>query len=144
MIFWDFPISLVGALRASAPKKMPLLFLADYSGNGITHGYSHVVADVQNTPSQLVFILLVVTIAPLVTAYIAWKVNIRKGAGLFAVSMTAAFLFGYSLHFVIDNPDLYSNVVGEHESLFFHSAVNLAIFEFVGFVFGVYIWLARR
>jgi len=65
-------------------------------------------------------------------------------AGLFSLSMFAAFLFGYSFHFVIDSPDSYSNVVGEYASVFFHSALNLAILEFVGFVFGAYIWLVPR
>lgn len=110
----------------------------------ITHGYTHVIAGIENTPLQLAFILLVITIAPLLAVYIAWKINPRKGAGLFALSMIAAFLFGYSFHFVIDSPDSYSNVVGEYASVFFHSALNLAIFEFVGFVFGAYIWLAPR
>ncbi len=110
----------------------------------VIHGYSHVAADVQNTPLQLVFILLFITIAPLVAVYIVWKGNIRKGAGLFTLSMVAAFLFGYFLHFVIDSPDLHSNVIGEHKSVFFHSALNLALFEFVGFVFGTYVFLAGR
>jgi hypothetical protein len=107
----------------------------------VTHGYSHVVEGIQNTPLQLVFILPVITIAPLFAVYIAWEINLRKGAALFALSMLAAFLFGYSLHFVIDSPDFHSNVIGEYASVFFYSALNLAILEFVGFVFGAYIWL---
>ncbi len=109
-----------------------------------THGYSHVVAGVQNTSLQLIFIVLVITIAPWAAIYIIWKGNIRKGAGIFALSMVAAFLFGYLLHFVIDSPDLHSNVIGEHKSVFFHSALNLALIEFVGFVFGAYVLLAGR
>jgi len=109
----------------------------------IAHGYSHVVEDVQNTPLQLVFILLVITIAPLVAVYIVWKGNVRKGAGLFTLSMAAAFLFGYFLHFVIDSPDLHSNIIGEHKSIFFHSALNLALFVFVGFVFAAYVFACR-
>ena len=54
--------------------------------------------------------------------------------------MVAAFIFGYLLHFVIDSPDLHSNVIGEHKSVFFNSALNLALIEFVGFVFGAYVF----
>lgn len=123
------------------PEKFAFLAIAiSHLVVQVAHGYSHIVAGVQNTPLQLIFVLLVVTIAPLVAVYIAWKGNIRKGAGLFALSMVAAFLFGYFLHFVIDSPDSHSNVIGEHKNLFFHSALNLALFEFVGFVFGAYVF----
>jgi len=106
----------------------------------VTHGYSHSVAGVENTSLQLVFILLVVTVAPLAAAYISWRGNIRNGAGLLAVSMVAAFFFGYLFHFVIESPDLYSNVTGEHAGIFFHSALIIAIVQFGGFVIGAYIF----
>ena len=70
--------------------------------------------------------------------YVYWKLDRRRGAGLFAVSMGAAFLFGYLLHFVIDSPDLHSNVTGRHRDMFFHSALGLALTEFLGFSFGAY------
>ena len=73
----------------------------------------------------------------------AWCRSVRFGAGLFAASMTAAFLFGYLLHFVIDSPDLHSNVVGDHESVFFHSALSLALIELVGFAYGLAAALRR-
>ena len=64
-------------------------------------------------------------------------------AGLFALSMVAALRFGYLLHFVIDSQDLHSNEVGKHEDLFCHAALELAVSEFVGFVLGVQVRLAR-
>ena len=106
----------------------------------VTHGYSHSVAGVENTPLQLVFILLVITVAPLAAAYISWTGNIRNGAGLLAVSMLAAFFFGYFFHFVIESPDLHSNVTGEHAGIFFHSALIIAIVQFGAFVIGTYIF----
>ena len=106
----------------------------------VTHGYSHSVAGVENTPLQLIFILLVVTVAPLAAAYISWTSNIRNGAGLLAASMVAAFFFGYFVHFVIESPDLHLNVTGEHAGIFFHSALILAIVQFGGFVIGIYIF----
>jgi len=106
----------------------------------VTHGYSHSVAGVENTPLQLVFIILVITVAPLAAAYISWTGNIRNGAGLLAVSMVAAFFFGYFFHFVIESPDLHSNVTGEHAGIFFHSALIIAIVQFGAFVIGTYIF----
>ena len=63
------------------------------------------------------------------------------GSSIFSLAMAAAFLFGYLLHFVIDSPDLYSNVAGPPQGLFFHSALSLAIMEFVGFFFGAYLFI---
>ena len=102
-----------------------------------THAYSHVVADVPNTALQQAFIVVVVTLGPLAAALAALRWNLRIGAGLFAASMVASFLFGYLLHFVINSPDLHSNVVGEHGAVFFHSALGLALIEFVGFAYGL-------
>lgn len=103
----------------------------------LTHGWSHIEADVSNSAMQQVFIYVVATFMPLAAVFVALRKSVQLGAALFAVSMAAAFLFGYLLHFVIDSPDLHSNVVGEHQDTFFHSALSLAIIEFVGFAFGL-------
>ncbi len=109
----------------------------------VAHGYSHVAAGVPLTVFQQLFVVVIVTVAPLAAVYAYWKLDARRGAGLFAVSMGAAFLFGYLLHFVIDSPDLHANVAGEHSSAFLHSALALALLEFVGFFFGAYLAVRR-
>lgn len=109
------------------------------------HQYAHVVAEVQNTPLQVLFILTVITIAPWVGTYLAWKGSLKIGAALFSASMAASFVFGFVLHFVLESPDLYSNVVPEHRGLFLNSALGLALVEFAGFVLGAYLaWKWRR
>ena len=110
----------------------------------VAHGYSHVAAGVPLTAFQQLFILVVVTVAPLAAVYAFWKMDMRAGAALFSLSMAAAFLFGYVLHFVIDSPDLHSNVAGQHRSLFLHSAQGLALTEFLGFFFGAYLAMSAR
>ena len=102
----------------------------------LAHGWSHIEVDVSLSAMQQVFIYVVATFMPLAAIYVALRKDMRLGAGLFAVSMAAAFLFGYLAHFVIDSPDLHSNVVGDHANFFFHSALSLAIIEFAGFAFG--------
>ena len=108
-----------------------------------THAYSHLVADVPNTALQQAFIVVVVTLGPPAAVLVAWRRSFRLGAGLFAASMVASFAFGYLLHFVFDSPDLHSNVVGEHGAVFFHSALGLALIEFVGFAYGLATALRR-
>ena len=121
--------------EAVALAAMAILHLAAQ----LAHGYSHVAADIPLSAFQQLFILVVVTVAPLAAVYACWKMDMRAGAALFSLSMAAAFVFGYVLHFVMDSPDLHANVTGRHASLFFHSALGLAVTEFVGFFFGAYL-----
>ena len=111
---------------------------------GAVHHYAHVVADVQNSPLQLLFILLVVTIAPWAAIYLAWTRTVKLGAALFSFAMAASLAFGLVLHFAIDGPDLHSNVALEHRAVFLYSALGLAAVEFIGFVLGVRLWLRAR
>ena len=106
-------------------------------GVGLTHAYSHATADVPIPAVQQVYIAVVVTLLPLAAVWLAFRRSLRLGAVLFAASMYASFVFGYLLHFVIDSPDLHSNVVGDSAGVFFHTALNLALIEFVGFAFGL-------
>lgn len=40
---------------------------------GVVHHYAHVIADVQNTALELLFILLAITIAPWAAVYVVWR-----------------------------------------------------------------------
>ena len=106
-------------------------------GVGLTHTYGHAAADVPIPAVQQAYIVIVVTLMPLAAVWLAFRRSVRLGAALFAASMYAAFVFGYLLHFVIDTPDLHSNVVGDSAGVFFHTALSLALIEFVGFAIGL-------
>ncbi len=110
---------------------------------GGAHQYAHAVAGVENSPLQVLFIMLVVTITPWAAIWLAWKRNLTIGAALFSVSMAASLVFGIVLHFAVESPDLYSNVVLEHRMLFGLSALGLALVEFIGLVIGTRV-VARR
>ncbi len=111
---------------------------------GGAHQHAHGVAGVENSPLQVFFIVLVVTIAPWATIWLAWKRNLMIGAVLFSVSMAASLVFGLVLHFALQGPDLYSNVIPEHRRLFVYSALGLALMEFVGFVLGARVAIRSR
>ena len=111
---------------------------------GGAHQYAHAVAGVENSALEVLFIVLVVTTAPWAAIWLAWKKNLTKGAVLFSVSMLASLVFGLVLHFAVESPDLYSNVVPEHGALFLHSAMGLALTEFVGFVLGAHAAIRSR
>ncbi len=111
---------------------------------GGVHQYAHAVAEVENSPLQVLFIVLVVTIAPWAAILFAWRRNLTVGAALFSASMLASLVVGLALHFAVESPDLHSNVVPEYRTLFLHSALGLALMEFIGFVIGAYAAVRRR
>ncbi len=112
-------------------------------GVQLTHAYSHAAADVPIPALQQAYIVVVVTLLPIVSVWLVFRRSLRLGAALLATSMYSAFVFGYLLHFVVDTPDLHSNVVGDGEAVFFHSALSLALIEFVGFAVGL-VSVARK
>lgn len=132
------------AMSARFKLFLLLAIAALHMAVGAVHISAHVLARVQVTHFQFLFILLVITLAPLVAIYIVWHDNTKKGTAVYAVSMLASFLFGYAYHFVINSPDLCSNVVGQYEALFFYSALGLAIVEGTGFLTGAYLWLVDK
>ena len=111
---------------------------------GGVHQYAHAVAEVKNSSLQVLFIVLVVTIAPWAAIGAASTRNLTIGAVVFSVAMLASLVFGLVLHFAVENPDLYLNVVTKHRTLFLHSAVGLALPEFVGFVLGAHVAIRSR
>lgn len=126
-------------MRVRPEKRSLLAIAALHLVVGAVHQYAHTVADITYTTFQLLFIILIVTVAPWVAVYLAWTRKMWIGASLFSISMGAAFLFGFLLHFVIESPDLHVNVPEEYRSVFLHSAWALAIVEFVGFVVGAFV-----
>ena len=111
---------------------------------GAVHHFAHVLADVENTPLELLFIVVIVTIVPWATIYVAWKKTLKIGAALFSLSMAASLVFGLVLHFGIDGPDLHSNVVPAHSAIFLYSALGLALVEFAGCVCGLRLCIRCR
>ncbi len=111
---------------------------------GGAHQYAHGVAGVENSPLQILFIVLVVMIAPWVAIWLAWRRNLMIGSVLFSVSMAASLVFGLAVHFAVESPDLYSNVIPVHRTLFVYSALGLALVEFIGFVLGAHIAIRSR
>lgn len=131
-------------MRARSDTASLVIVAALHLAVGGVHQYAHAVAGVENSPLQVLFIVLVITIAPWAAIWLAWRRNRTIGAAVFSVSMAASFVFGLALHFAVESPDLYSNVVSEHRTLFLHSALGLALVEFIGFVIGAHFAIRGR
>ena len=99
---------------------------------------------VTNTLAQNIFIVTVIFASPILAVMLLVRSRILSGCTIFTLSMLGSFVFGIVFHFILDTPDLCSNVRGIGSQLFFVSAILLATVEFIGFVWGVYYWRHRR
>lgn len=104
------------------------------------HGWSHYYAAVPNTLAQSIFIVAMVFVLPGVAVVLLVLGRVHSGIAIFSLSMLGALIFGLLFHFVLDTPDLCSNVRGAGSQSFFVSAALLAAVEFIGFARGGYCW----
>jgi hypothetical protein len=102
------------------------------------HGLAHQNAKVALTTFGSVYVLVVITIAPLVAAGLLFTRWARPGALLLALSMLGSFAFGGWYHFLSATGDNVVEVHGPWSFTFLWTAIALAIIELVGMVFGFF------
>jgi hypothetical protein len=102
----------------------------------IVHGASHDGAHVGLTRAAMLFVLLIIVIAPIAGLLVALRAR-RAGGAVVAVSMAAALVFGLVNHFIVISPDHVSQVVPEWRTLFSTTAVLLVLTEAAGIVAGL-------
>jgi hypothetical protein len=90
---------------------------------------------------QQLFVVIVITAAPLFAAYLVWKGRSRSGGALLAIAMAGALLFGVYFHFVLPGPDHVAHfnlpISFEMRDIFDLTAVLLALCECLGLLAGV-------
>lgn len=104
------------------------------------HGWSHFYTGVPITLAQNIFIATVIVSMPLLAVVLLTRRRMNAGCAMLSLSMLGSFIFGVVFHFILDTPDLYSNVYGHGSQMFFISAILLAALELIGFVGGLYCW----
>jgi CHASE2 domain-containing sensor protein len=101
------------------------------------HSIAHTVLHIEMNSWQNIYILLVILLAPILSALLLWKRS-KLGFILLTVSMAASFVFGVYYHFIAVGPD---NVASLHEgpwaTTFSTSAVLLAAIELFAAVVGL-------
>lgn len=110
----------------------------------LAHGWVHVAAPVDLTAAQWVFVILVITLAPLLALSLLWRRREEAGSALLAVSMAAAFAFGVYQHYLVPNPDNVASVVGPWSATFGWTAALVAVSELAGTAVGVWLWWRVR
>jgi hypothetical protein len=109
------------------------------------HGVSHVQVGIEPFPSlfHLVFILGVITLAPVVSLFLLWMLFRRAGAWLLLLSMAGSLIFGVYYHYLAPGPDHFSEVPAGVWGILFHgTAVLLVVTELWGG--GVAVWALTR
>ncbi|MGB7923390.1 MAG: hypothetical protein WCF57_09115 [Pyrinomonadaceae bacterium] len=104
------------------------------------HGAAHARLDVSLSQAQTLFVVVVITVAPLLAGLLLWRKQHIAGALLFLCSMVGALVFGVYNHFVASSPDHVAHVAaassGGWVAVFQVTAALLAVVEAVGCVVG--------
>lgn len=106
------------------------------------HGAAHEVLGVQLSRAQLIYVVLIIMLAPLAAGLLLWKGLKTEGAALLVCSLFGALIFGVFSHFVSMSPDHVSSVAALPQKswafVFNITAALLALVEAFG------IWAGLR
>ena len=106
----------------------------------IVHGRAHQGAMVDLTLFGYVYVVAVITVAPLVAAALLFSRWRHTGALLLTVSMAGSFAFGVWHHFLAAGTDNVAEVRGAWRSTFLWTALALAALELLGFISGLLVY----
>ncbi len=107
----------------------------------VWHGTAHTALAIELRPEETVFVVLVVLLAPLVAASLAWTRYARIGVWMFFLSMLGALLFGAYHHYVVVSPDNIGHLpdgAADARATFIASAGALALIELVSALYGAF------
>jgi hypothetical protein len=111
------------------------------------HGSLHSRLSIGLSPSQTVFIFIVITIGPIVGAILVWTRYAPIGQWVFFLSMLGAFLFGAYYHYVAVSPDNINYLPGtntEAHHQFTISAAVIALLELASTLYGAFLLGSQR
>jgi cytochrome bd-type quinol oxidase subunit 2 len=104
----------------------------------LVHGYAHTELGVGLSAWQNWYVLIVITVAPLVALTLVWTRHRRFGFLLLMVSMAGSLIFGGYYHYVFVSPDHVSHLPpGNSQGLFRLTALILVITEALGLFIGI-------
>lgn len=106
------------------------------------HGLIHQAAMVTLNTFGYVYVVVVITLAPLVAAALMFTRKRTIGALLLALSMFGSFVFGFWYHFLSSTNDNVAQVHGYWHSTFLWTAIALAVTELAGTLMGWWIYRA--
>jgi hypothetical protein len=109
----------------------------------IVHGTAHQGAMVALTTFGNIYVLVIITLAPLVAAALLFTRKQKLGALVLALSMFGSFIFGFWYHFLSSTNDNVTEVHGPWHSTFLWTAIALAVIELTGAFVGLRMYRLR-
>jgi hypothetical protein len=106
------------------------------------HGDAHTVLDISLPGLKNLFVYVVIVAGPIAGAALIWTRHFALGAGLVAVSMVGALVFGVYHHYILISPDNIAHLpVGpaDAQTQFIDSAAFIAITELVTALLAVFV-----
>lgn len=113
-------------------------------GISTVHGLAHQGVLVALTKFGQAYVIVVITVAPLVAGGLLLSRAARAGAMLLALSMLGSFVFGFWYHFLSATNDNIVEVHGPWRATFLWTAIVLAVIEFAGVLLGVFAFRTTR
>jgi len=104
------------------------------------HGFAHQAAMVTLTTFGNVYVIVVITLAPLIAAGLLFARQRSIGGLVLALSMLGSFGFGFWFHFLSATGDNVSQVQGSWHSTFLWTAIAVAVIELAGTLIGFAIY----
>ena len=104
----------------------------------LAHGVAHSRLHIDMKPWQTVYILVVITLLPLISAFLLWRAS-RGGFFLLLISMLGALIFGGYYHFIAAGADNVASL-GSHSwaPAFQLTAGLLGVTEVAGVLTGLF------
>src|SRR5215471_17018801 len=121
--------------------------VAVHFGASLWHGSLHSQLRINLSPSQTLFVLMIILVAPIVGAALVWTRYDSAGLWMFFISMLAAFLFGAYYHYVMVSPDNINYLPSaspEPVHQFTISAGAIALLELASALYGAFCIGSRR
>jgi hypothetical protein len=104
----------------------------------IVHGMAHTRLGIGLSRDETLFVILVITVFPLIAGALLWTSRQRSGLSLLALSMAGSLLFGLDKHFVAMGPDhVGEQIAGSWATVFVATAYLLLLTEALGTYIGV-------
>ncbi len=125
-------------------QRFGVLVIALHFLISLVHGTAHSRLHIDMNLWQTVYILLVITVLPLISGFLLWR-RVPGGFFLLAISMMGSLMFGGYYHFIAMGADNVASL-GSHDwaQPFQLTAVLLAITESVGVLMGLFGVLKKR
>jgi hypothetical protein len=119
-------------------KALATIAVLVHLGVSLVHGYAHNQLGVGLSAWQNSYVLIVITLAPLIALALVWTRRSRAGFALLAISMAGSLIFGGYFHYIGISPDHVSHLpTGDAQGMFRVTAVLLLATELFGSVVGV-------